>query len=301
MAVALLSILVYDHCLTFDTEVQRIWTLRWKLPKYLFILTRYLLPPVLFFEGFSNLVVDASMKICNAKKFTSIPTFLSIMTVELMLILRVLALYENSKFMARLLAAIYSVQMLSWTVICTMILVNIRGIPGGNLYSGCLYETPRYAYVGYVPGLVFECLLIVLTMYKARKLGKFSPTLQILVRDSIIYFVSMTAVLAFNTFYLRFGHHLLGPSLILPSSVVTSISAARLTMNIRAITMDDGIEALAQHNGVSRRQGVDTVSTFRLRDETDRDFELVHKSGLGESVDTATDVPNQRQKGRTDV
>ncbi|RDB16254.1 hypothetical protein Hypma_003021 [Hypsizygus marmoreus] len=48
---AFLILLIYDHALTLDLEVSRIWTLPWRLPKFLFLINRYLIPPMLFFDG----------------------------------------------------------------------------------------------------------------------------------------------------------------------------------------------------------------------------------------------------------
>ncbi|KAJ4470783.1 hypothetical protein J3R30DRAFT_3408059 [Lentinula aciculospora] len=38
-----LTILIYDHILSIDSE-----TLPWKLPKFLFFMNRYIVPPMLF-------------------------------------------------------------------------------------------------------------------------------------------------------------------------------------------------------------------------------------------------------------
>jgi Family of unknown function (DUF6533) len=41
---ATLIIVLYDHCLTFDTEVEKIWSQRWSLPKSLwFVVSRIFL------------------------------------------------------------------------------------------------------------------------------------------------------------------------------------------------------------------------------------------------------------------
>ncbi|KAK0213576.1 hypothetical protein IW262DRAFT_1517135 [Armillaria fumosa] len=40
-----LVVLLYDHLLTFSTEVELIWAARWSVPKALFLLLRYIVPP----------------------------------------------------------------------------------------------------------------------------------------------------------------------------------------------------------------------------------------------------------------
>ncbi|KAK0430490.1 hypothetical protein EV421DRAFT_281735 [Armillaria borealis] len=40
-----LVVLLYDHLLTFSAEVELIWAAHWSVPKVLFLLLRYLVPP----------------------------------------------------------------------------------------------------------------------------------------------------------------------------------------------------------------------------------------------------------------
>ncbi|CAK5263105.1 unnamed protein product, partial [Mycena citricolor] len=35
------TLLIYEILVTFDQEVERVWSLRWRLPKFLFFLNRY--------------------------------------------------------------------------------------------------------------------------------------------------------------------------------------------------------------------------------------------------------------------
>ncbi|KAF8149367.1 hypothetical protein B0H34DRAFT_679173 [Crassisporium funariophilum] len=215
-------------------------------------------------DCFATYTNSSSNVRCVAKKYTAWPTVLSIMTVELMLILRVLALYGNTKPIARLLTALYALQMVVWSVLSILILVNVRPIPGKGLYSGCLYHAPYFSYSGWLPGLMFESILIVLTIHRSRQFGAFTPTLKVLARDSVVYFFSITGVLLFNVLYTSFGKKLLAPSLILPSSVLTSIAAARLTMNIRAFTMDEALATLAT-DGVQSMFRARAVEEVELR------------------------------------
>ncbi|KAF8149368.1 hypothetical protein B0H34DRAFT_802378 [Crassisporium funariophilum] len=320
--VALLTLLVYDHCLTFNLEVLLTLPCKYRstelltMPDEAYLDTAMETAEVsiplepIFYTPFSLSVLKCSVSLCYftstekaerrtsskhdvsreqrdvresvpsaslririqarfndrcvAKKYTSFPTVVSIMTVELMLILRVLALYGNAKTMARLLTALYALQMMAWTILSILILVNVRPIPGKGLYSGCLYHAPPISGFGWLPALVFESILIFLTIHKSRKFGDFTPILKVLARDSVVYFLSITALLLFNVLYTSFGQKLLAPSLILPSSVLTSIAAARLTMNIRAFTMDEALATLAT-DGVHSMFRARTLEEVGLR------------------------------------
>ncbi|KAF8816032.1 hypothetical protein BYT27DRAFT_7238073 [Phlegmacium glaucopus] len=241
--VALLTLLLYDYCLTFNLEKRRIWTLHWKLPKCLFMFNRYILPPIFFFEGFSNAVnVGHTMQVfltigppCDVRIFTPIPRSAAILTVELMLILRVLALYGNSSALARFLVIQFFVQMILGAFFAIFLIARTRS---------CLYDLPNWASLTWTPLFVVESILVVLTIYKCRKYGEFTPTIKILARDSAIYFVCISSIIILNITYAR-QYKLIGMALALPTSVLTSIAAARLSMNIRAITVERGIAMLS--------------------------------------------------------
>jgi len=242
--IGLLAVLVFDYCLTLNVEKERIWTLRWKLPKILFMINRYFLPPFLFFDGFSN-VLHVGQKICDARLFTYLPTFPANMTVSLLLILRVLALYENSKNIARYLIFQFIAQFVICMILAVIVVSRTRSIAGRDLFTGCLLALPDGYYLSWVVFLVSEIILVVLTVYKCKEYGRFSPTTKILARDSIVYFASVTAILVFNLSYTG-KHGLLGTTLTLPTNICASIAAARLTLNIRSITMGQALETLAQ-------------------------------------------------------
>jgi len=246
--VGLLAILAYDYFLTFDLERTRIWTLRPKLPKILFIINRYFLPPIFLFEGYTN-VINVGQTICDVRIFTLLSTILAMMSVELMLTVRVLALYENSKYMARFLVIQFFAQVLVWTITAVLILPKARSIPGKDVFTGCLLSLPKWAYLTWLQPIVVEIILVVLSSYKCREYGAFSPTTKILARDSIAYFVIITCVLVFNLVYSQ-RHILLCTTLTIPTSVLASIAAARLSMNIRSITIDQALSTLTQEGRI---------------------------------------------------
>ncbi|KIM73039.1 hypothetical protein PILCRDRAFT_734028 [Piloderma croceum F 1598] len=47
MNAGFLMLLLYDHVITLDKEVDWIWTLQWRLPKVIFIVNRYAITPLL--------------------------------------------------------------------------------------------------------------------------------------------------------------------------------------------------------------------------------------------------------------
>ncbi|KAF8801479.1 hypothetical protein BYT27DRAFT_7198278, partial [Phlegmacium glaucopus] len=241
----LLAVLIYDYCLTFNLERTRIWTLRWRLPKFLFMVNRYFLPPIFLFEGFSN-VIHVGQNRCDARIFTLVHSFLTIMMVEIMLMIRVLALYANSKSMAFCLMIQFFVQSLVRVIFAAFTLPRIRSIAGGDVFTGCIIDVPDWAYLSWLHPLIIETILVIMVIYKCREYESFTPTIKILSRDSVVYFISIAALLFFNFFYAR-QHKLLFSVLSQPTSTLACIAAARLSMNIRSISIEQAFSTVARH------------------------------------------------------
>jgi len=233
--------------------------------------------------------VKVGHKICDARIYTPIPMSVAILNVELMLILRVLALDGNSLGLARYLF----IQLLAHWIIggsffAGFLLSRTRSIVGYDVFTGCLYDTPNWGPLAWVPLLVAESILAVLTVYKCRKYGDFSPTIKILARDSVIYFISIAGMVMFNLCY-SYKHKLISMTLSLPTAILTSIAASRLSMNIRAITVERGIAKLVQ-----------STLSFSSRGSRDRDPDDAG-DGVGrvnndyaDAVSSPTGIPARR-------
>ncbi|KAF9000468.1 hypothetical protein BDQ17DRAFT_674837 [Cyathus striatus] len=126
--------------------------------------------------------------------------------------------------------------MLVWTVMSILVLLNSKGFPGGAVFSGCRYVIPDYYFVGWIPGILFESILMIFTIKKSFFSSFQNSTVRIIARDSIVYFVLMLVALTFNLVYSLVGNIYIAPLLILPSSVIACIAASRISMNLRQLT-----------------------------------------------------------------
>ncbi|KAJ7185079.1 hypothetical protein GGX14DRAFT_485752 [Mycena pura] len=130
--------------------------------------------------------------------------------------------------------------MAAWVTLSVMIMNGTTGMPGGTFFPGCLFSAPVYFYAAWIPAVIFESVIIFITLYYAfayYNAKMQNPTLYILARDSILYFFAILP--PSNLFIARFGKDFLGSLLIAPSSVIACIGAARMMMNIREVTSQD--------------------------------------------------------------
>jgi len=95
---AFITLLLYDHAITLDKEVEWIWTLRWRLPKILFITNRYPITVLLLLTVIPEYAYPIFVPFCKVHLglWLLVP-LLNFGAVELLLIIRVCSLYGNSK------------------------------------------------------------------------------------------------------------------------------------------------------------------------------------------------------------
>jgi len=236
ISIAFLAVLLYDHAITVDFEVTRIWTLSWRLPKFLFLINRYIVPPMLIFNGIIPTIYHIPEPTCNIiVKWTAWPTFIALGTIETLLMLRVLAIYGHSKAVTRFLMGLFIFKIVAWLALLSVIISQIEAVPRNEYVSGCSYTTPPYLLVGWIPPAFFESVIVIFVIYKILGCEGLSPTLRLLARDSMVYFVVMFSFLVANLVISRFrGSLLLGPP-----SVIACVAGARMTMNIRGLWDDD--------------------------------------------------------------
>jgi len=91
--VAFLMLLLYDHAITLDKEVAWIWTLRWRLPKIVFLLNRYVITLLVLLQRIPSFIFPLSIPFCHFyHDFLSSIPFFNLVSAELIIMTRVSAL-----------------------------------------------------------------------------------------------------------------------------------------------------------------------------------------------------------------
>ncbi|PPQ67323.1 hypothetical protein CVT25_005907 [Psilocybe cyanescens] len=222
--------LVYDHMLTFGEEVDKIWSRPFTLPTLLFYLNR--IPRNDLVRLKSSLII-VGRRCQRYVKFAGASTTSLVAIAELIMILRVYALYlGNKKILAFLLALLCGQVIVSaWAVHNGMRVPQPPGFPGcvltgKNSFFAALWGAP----------LVTDSCIFVLTTWRTvrymRKHGRMTA-LEILLRDGTLYFFTIFGVNLMNTliYFLAFKDlKAVGASF---SQILTSIMISRLQLNLR--------------------------------------------------------------------
>ncbi|KAJ7068726.1 hypothetical protein C8F01DRAFT_1119119 [Mycena amicta] len=207
------TLLVYELLTTFDEEVDRVWSLKWRLPKVLFIINRYIARALLMLQFIAGDYPGTSAEFCAIYAvWQVIPARLAILVAQAVMVIRLWAIYNNSKPMLHVLLALYISEVAAVVTCSALASIETQGASQPSPL-GCGLE-PRspmlknYASGTWIAPVCFEFIILVLTLVKIIPPPSFpflgranvfkglsiaarnsrNPTLDILARDSIIYF-----------------------------------------------------------------------------------------------------------------
>lgn len=235
---ASLAFLFYDHVLSFDAEKEYIWNQRLSFGKVLFILNRYFGPLTIMINIFVYTSKSVTVKFCEGFHWWETTSeAIAVLTAEVILVTRIYAVYDRNKKLLIILAGCFLAEIAS-----TLVLVDLglpRGIPRPySELSGCYVTNPPALYfMTWIPALTFETFLCLLMLYKAWMTYKGEHTsslLRLIIRDSILYFLTMFVTLLVNCLIWAFGSEnileiALGWAVAMPCTL-----GSRLLLNMRA-------------------------------------------------------------------
>ncbi|RDB18705.1 hypothetical protein Hypma_014732 [Hypsizygus marmoreus] len=275
-------VLIFDHILTFSEEVERIWKRRITGAAILFLINRYLTPlqflviidafhdpiwtrSVQVFTGsvlFSMLISMSFFCLDRFVAFEGASTVALIAVCELIMILRVFALYGRSFPILIFLMILWVVQV----IISSVGLSTGFAVPLPPGLIGCIFtgSSPLFPSLWVAP-LVTNSIMFFLTLYRTRdyilQTGH-APTLHIFVRDGTMYFLVILMANLMNTliYFLAVGDlKAIGASF---SQLITATMVSRLVLNLRSAsaltdgaTIDDSYQPKASIRFMTRTIG----------------------------------------------
>ncbi|KAF9445273.1 hypothetical protein P691DRAFT_805935 [Macrolepiota fuliginosa MF-IS2] len=236
--------LVYDHLLTFDQEVERIWKQRLSAASVLFLVNRYLtiMEFIVVLEAFHN--PRWKGEVCRKSvAFEASGTIALVAVGELIMILRVFAIYGRNIRLLVVLMALWLAQV----IVSGAGLRRGFPVPLPPQLTGCILTGDGPLPSLWIAPLVTDSIIFFLTLYRAKRYasnGRFlaSPTITILVRDGTIYFfLIFLANLANVSIYFSATRDLkdIGASF---SQLITATMISRLVLNLRSASTSSSDE-----------------------------------------------------------
>ncbi|KAJ7260104.1 hypothetical protein C8J57DRAFT_483879 [Mycena rebaudengoi] len=256
------AIIIFDHLITLDEEVELIWRSSWSMGKVLFIINRYytlICVVVNNYALFSPTLSDSvSLRFFHWQGWTGL---IACMIAEVILQMRLYALYFLNKKVLALMVVTFIISSTSSAVIMGTVLSGITArsqpIPGIPLRFCIPVGVPSYFFAFWIPIIAFESLLCALALYRGFQTFKASGSafqsgrhlVAILIRDSVLYFLVMFATYLTNMLVWASAP----PNLLeIPIAFSVALSCClgnRMILNVREVNRE--IEATKEHSGES--------------------------------------------------
>ncbi|KAJ6515422.1 hypothetical protein C8R45DRAFT_1086629 [Mycena sanguinolenta] len=264
---AVSALLVYELIVTFDEEVERVWSLKWRLPKLLFMFNRYITRALLILQLIAGGYPGTTAGFCQVYGYWQVfPARLAILGAQAIMVIRLWAIYNNARNMLSFLAVLYTLEVAA-VVSCSALAVETTQGASQPAPLSCGLEplSPmlrQYASGTWIAPVCFELIIVILTVAKLlpplppqyriletpdgnvlKGMNSHpdlrNPTLDMLARDSLIYFAFTftftlaNAVLYETSFAAYYRSILLGH--VAPTAAISCIAVSRMIINIRSL------------------------------------------------------------------
>ncbi|KAH9948659.1 hypothetical protein B0H21DRAFT_732475 [Amylocystis lapponica] len=201
-----LTMMTYDYGLTIEDEIQFVWHgNRIALSRILFLANRYWPMANLIINNILLATVATShTRFCrvwfNAVAYSAFPIHVSIGTIQ---ILRLHAMYSRNRMLLFVMCTLLALDLGVGTVIIGIVAYNIRPVVLPPGFTGCvLSHIAPYAWVYWLPMLIMESLLFVLSVVKSldsmQNNMKMPHIMSVLFRDSVFYFAGVLGSIVLN-------------------------------------------------------------------------------------------------------
>ncbi|OAX43652.1 hypothetical protein K503DRAFT_862144 [Rhizopogon vinicolor AM-OR11-026] len=192
--------LLFDFCITFDSEVRWTWGRKWGITRISFVISRYL--PLVGVTLMTRYAVEATHGgIANYAMLTPVSDsceyihFLGAFAAEVLLLVRIYVFWGCDK---RFLVVISVFSMA--TAIAMLTIAGIDKIGNSTDSTHRVLEVDKNASIIYGLLVLFELVLLSLTLYKRFKTHRLenSPIVVTIYRDGVIYMLCITLVSMVN-------------------------------------------------------------------------------------------------------
>ncbi|KAJ6571410.1 hypothetical protein B0H19DRAFT_660634 [Mycena capillaripes] len=277
------AIIIFDHIITLDEEVELIWKSSWSTGKTLFVINRYYTLASVIINNYAlfspSLTDSVSLQFFRWQGWTGL---IACMIAEVILQMRLYALYFLNKKVLALMVVTFMISSASSAVIMGKVLHGITAlahpIPGTTF---CVpVGVPGYFFAFWIPIIGFESLLCGLALYRGFQTFRAEGTLfqsgrhlvAILIRDSVLYFLVM-----FATYFTNMLVWVSAPTNLLEVPIAFSIALScclgnRMILNVREVNREI---KTAQHTGDTiKHQTRETRTSFFVPSEQLTDIEM---------------------------
>jgi len=238
------AIIVFDHLITLDQEIELVWRSPWTTGKLLFLLNRYYPLSTVLFNQYVLFNAHLTDNLCLSWfRWQGWSGFIAVIVAEIILQLRIYALYFLNKKVIYFTASFFVLSMAAAGTIMGLVLSSIstkaENIAGLNF---CMpFDVPRYLYAYWIPIITFESLLCGMAILRGVKafrqhqssFASGKQLITILLRDSVIYFLIIFFTYLVNLLLWATGLFGLIEVPVGFTMAMSCVMGSRLVLNVR--------------------------------------------------------------------
>ncbi|KAI5116374.1 hypothetical protein M0805_008687 [Coniferiporia weirii] len=226
-------LLAYDTVITMDKEVKYFWKTPFTPISFLYFLNRYL--------GLLEALVGVR---CGFSAwFYQISGWIGILAIDVILLIRVIALYERSRKLTVCLSSLFVAEAAVMLWFSVRIQLGI-GMPitriGDATECGIITDVTQLMSVLYwIPPTVFELVLLVLSVRKGAEFWRITAGLKgfklmhVLIRDQVVYFALVLACGVANAILIYVDMGVAGVGIEFTNPIAPCILGSRILINLR--------------------------------------------------------------------
>jgi len=200
------AIIFYDWILTLDSEMRLIWPARRSVVKTIFLINRYCVPIIIGWANYAWSGRATWFKHISCEAYLLLDSSLILLffaSLHYIISLRAWTLYGRDKVIGVFLWGGFALYLVSAFVLNFKAILAIPAtlVPIINICFGTL---PSYLWTIWLPSIVFETFVFVLTLVKAIRYQRSemsTPILSVLYRDGFLYFLFISMNSACNLLF----------------------------------------------------------------------------------------------------
>jgi len=244
------TIILYDHFVTLDDEVELIWKSSWSWGKGLFIMNRYYAMISVIVNTYGLFTPHLSDAFClHFFRWQGWTGLIACMIAEVILQMRLYAMYSLNKKVLAVMGGCFVGAMAASAVIIGTVLAKIKATAftlTPNLIICAASHIPHHFFAFWIPMLAFETLLCGLALYRGYETFQSSGSrfrtgrqlVSILIRDSILYFLVMFATYLTNLLVWIVASQNLLEIPVGFSVALSCVMGNRIVLNVREVNRE---------------------------------------------------------------
>ncbi|KAG1858359.1 hypothetical protein DFJ58DRAFT_305043 [Suillus subalutaceus] len=246
ITIAALTLFTWDLILTLPHEF-RLWNAKWTFAKVLFFVNRYFALGTAILITFLTFDVTPTWALCSANTFFAVIALLLVANIEMILQLRLYALYAYDKRIVLTVSALF-VAVFSGMMVMAVFIHQYEKNYKAQIFGACvIVGSVDWLYLFWVPLMGLDSVLVLLAGYKSLqhyfqvpdKTWFGARLMHAFARDSILYFLCNFLIYLLSTLLGKYGPAEYYQLSMIMVTIVPPISANRLLINMYDFAHED--------------------------------------------------------------